>query len=208
MDSSSSILPRRMYSLPDTRHSLLVRLADPADIAAWSEFTEIYADAIYRYSRSRGLQDSDAREVVQEVLLVVHREVGSWRSSGRSGSFRAWLIETARRVCLRSIRNRARRDRATGGSSIVEKLLRVAGPADEDDDRDWERWAFCWAAGQIEREIEAATWRAFWLTAVEAVPPGEAAERLGMKIGSIYAAKCRVLARIRERVREISETER
>jgi hypothetical protein len=49
-----------MPLLPDTRYSLLARLSDPGDVAAWSEFIEIYEDAIYRYSRSRGLQDSDA----------------------------------------------------------------------------------------------------------------------------------------------------
>jgi len=196
--------------LPDTRYSLLARLSDPGDVAAWSEFIEIYEDAIYRYSRSRGLQDSDAREVVQHVLLVVHEAIGDWRPSGRAGSFRGWLIRTARRVCLRSLRDRSQRDRAVGGSSIVEKLHHLAAPdeADDTDERDWQHWAFCWAAGQIEREIEPATWRAFWLTAVEGIAAVDAAERLGMKIGTVYAAKCRVLARIRERVQELSRSQR
>ena len=195
--------------LPDTRYSLLARLSDPGDVAAWSEFIEIYEDAIYRYSRSRGLQDSDAREVVQHVLLVVHEAIGDWRPSGHAGSFRGWLIRTARRVCLRSLRDRSQCDRAVGGSSIVEKLHDLAAPdeADETDERDWQHWAFCWAAGQIEREIEPATWRAFWLTAVEGTEAVEAAERLGMRIGTVYAAKCRVLARIRERVQELSRSQ-
>ena len=30
------------------------------------------------------------------------------------------------------------------------------------------------------------------------------AAQLGMKTGSVYAAKCRVIARIRERIRELS----
>jgi len=59
-----------MANLPDTRYTLLARLSDPNDLSAWSEFAEIYEDAIYRYSRSRGLQDSDAWEVVQHVLLL------------------------------------------------------------------------------------------------------------------------------------------
>jgi RNA polymerase sigma-70 factor (ECF subfamily) len=198
-----------MPLLPDTRYSLLARLSDPGDVAAWSEFIEIYEDAIYRYSRSRGLQDSDAREVVQHVLLVVHEAIGDWCPSGRAGSFRAWLIRTARRVCLRSLRDRSQCDRAVGGSSIVEKLHDLAAPdeADDTDERDWQHWVFCWAAGQIEREIEPATWRAFWLTAVEGTAAVEAAGRLGMKIGTVYAAKCRVLARIRERVQELSRSE-
>ncbi len=197
-----------MPLLPDTRYSLLARLSDPGDIAAWSEFVEIYEEAIYRYSRSRGLQDSDAREVVQKVLLAIHQAVGDWHPSGRSGSFRGWLIETARRICLRALRDRSH-DCAVGGSSIVERLHELPAPEQVDDsERDWQRWAFCWAAGQIEREIEPATWRAFWLTAVEGVPSAEAARRLEMRIGTVYAAKCRVLARIRQRVHELSRCQR
>ena len=58
--------------------------------------------------------------------------------------------------------------------------------------------------GRSQREVAPATWRAFWLAAVDGLPPGEIAAQLGMKTGSVYAAKCRVLARIRERIRELS----
>lgn len=198
-----------MPVLPDTRYSLLARLSDPADAAAWAEFQETYEDAVYRYSRSRGLQDSDAREVVQHVLLVVHQAIGDWQPSGREGSFRAWLFRTARRVCLRSLRDQSQRDRAVGGSSVVDQLHRLAAPdaPGATEDLDWQRWAFCWAAGQIEREIEPASWSAFWLTAVEGISPAEAAQRLGMRIGTIYAARCRVLARVRKRVQELLRSE-
>ena len=71
----------------------------------------------------------------------------------------------------------------------------------------WEQWAFCWAAGLAQREIEPATWKAFWLTAVEGVAANEAASRLSMKVGSVYTAKCRTMARIRQLVAELSRSE-
>ena len=196
-----------MPQLPDTRYTLLARLSDPCDVAAWTEFTQIYEDAIYRYSRSRGLQDSDARDVVQQVLLVVHRAAGKWQPSGRTGSFRSWLRQTARRVCLRRLRDCRRADCAVGGSSVVERLhgLADAVPSGQAEELDRRRWAFCWAAGEVEREVEPKTWRAFWLTSIDGVPAAEAADQLGMKIGAVYAAKCRVLARIRQRIQEICE---
>ncbi len=196
-----------MTQLPDTRYTLLARLSDPCDVSAWAEFTETYEEAIYRYARSRGLQDSDAWEVVQQVLLVVHRAADTWRPSGRAGSFRTWLRRTARRVCLRCIRDRRRTDRALGGSSVVERLHMFAEPAASGRaaELDRRRWAFCWAIGDIEREVEPKTWRAFWLTAIDGIAAPQAADELGMKIGAVYAAKCRVLARVRERVQEICE---
>jgi RNA polymerase sigma-70 factor, ECF subfamily len=199
-----------MAFLPDTRYSLLARLGDPADAAAWSEFVQIYRDAIYRYSRSRGLQDSDALDVVQNVLVVTHQAVGEWQPSGQSGSFRAWLVQTAHRVCLRVLRERARCDRAIGGTSVIQQLHDAADPDLEmdADEADWQRWAFCWAAGQVQGEVTPATWNAFWLSAVEGVTAEEAAQKTGLRIGSVYTARCRVIARIRERVDELSRRER
>ena len=57
-------------ALPETRISLLTRLNDNADVAAWSEFCEIYERAIYGIAKKYGLQDADAREVSQDVLLI------------------------------------------------------------------------------------------------------------------------------------------
>jgi RNA polymerase sigma-70 factor (ECF subfamily) len=195
-----------MPSLPDTRYSLLARLAEPADTVAWSEFVAIYEEAIFRYSRTRGLQEADAQEVVQHVLLAVHQAIGGWKPTGRPGSFRAWLVRTAHRICLTALRDRQKCDRATGGTSVVQRLREVEDrdSAASGEERDWQQWAFCWAAGQVQLEVEPATWQAFWLAAVDGLPPDEVAAQLGMKTGSVYAAKCRVLARIRERTHELS----
>lgn len=195
-----------MPPLPETHYSLLARLAEPADFAAWSEFASLYEEAIFRYSRNRGLQDADAREVVQKVLIAVHKSIPSWKPTGRPGSFRAWLLETAHRVCLRALSDLRKCDRAIGGTSMLERLN---GFADADsvaysEERDWRQWAFCWAAGQVQRDVQPASWRAFWLTAVDGMPPDQVAAKLGMKTGAVYAARCRVLARIRERVRVLS----
>ncbi len=195
-----------MPSLPDTRYSLLARLVEPGDVAAWSEFMSIYEAAILRYSRNAGLQDADARDVVQRVLLAVHQAIAHWSPTGRPGGFRAWLARTAHRICLAALRDRQKWDRATGGTSILSRLGEIEDRdmAIEDEDRDWQQWAFCWAAGQVEREVAPTTWRAFWLTAVDGAPPNEVGARLGMRTGTVYAAKCRVLARIRERIHELS----
>jgi len=194
-----------MPRLPDTRHSLIARLSEPADVEAWSEFVGIYEQAIFRYSRSRGLQDADAWEVVQQVLLTVHQKVSQWRPNHQPGAFRCWLLRTAHRVCLHAFRDLVRCDRAAGGSGVENPIDHVPEATEIDDDRrDFERWAFCWAAGLVQREIDPVTWQAFRMTAVEGMSAAETAQRLGMKIGSVYTAKCRVIVRIRELVFELS----
>ena len=46
-----------MKSVPDTRESLLIRLSNPADEAAWREFLEIYRPVIYRLACRVGRRD-------------------------------------------------------------------------------------------------------------------------------------------------------
>jgi RNA polymerase sigma factor (sigma-70 family) len=198
-----------MAYLPDTRRSLLVRLAEPNDSAAWQEFLQTYEGAVLRYCRSRGLQETDARDVVQEVLLAVHGAMSSWEPSDRPGGFRTWLMRTTHNMCLKSLRVQARGERGLGGTSVREMLngVSAAREAECDDDAQWQRWAFCWAANQVEREVLPTTWQAFWLSAVEGQPATEVARRLDMRVGTVYASKCRVLHRIRERIQELTRNE-
>lgn len=196
-----------MPGLPETRYSLLARLADPADADSWSEFVRMYEQAVYRYSRSRGLQEADAWDVVQKVLLLVHQKIGQWMPSGEPGAFRAWLLRTAHYVCQRAVRDALRVDAAVGGSGLSERLLELPSNAAEPTDRDWQAWAFCWAAEIVRHEVELVTWNAFSLCAIDGIAASDAADRLGVKVGSVYTAKCRVMARIRELVQELSKDE-
>ena len=80
-----------MTSTPTTRASLLLRLRDSDDHAAWVEFVALYEPVIYRLLRRHGLQDADAREVMQELLVAVSGSIGRWDPARERGSFRGWL---------------------------------------------------------------------------------------------------------------------
>lgn len=195
-----------MAHLPDTRHSLLVRLADADDRAAWDEFVGLYRYAVLGYCRSRGLQPADAEEVLQEVLLVVHRKIAHWSPSGRTNSFRVWLLRTAHRQCLKSLRQRNRIVGTTDSANAQEldQVYELAANDISTIEADWQSWAFQWAAQQIQQEVEATSWQCFWQTAVQQRPAEQVAAKLNIRVGSVYTNKCRVLNKIRTRVQELS----
>ena len=64
------------------------------------------------------------------------------------------------------------------------------------------REIFRWAAERIRDEFRPETWDAFWLTAVDEKSVEEVAARLGMSCGAIYAARSRIMRRLREKVAE------
>lgn len=197
--------------LPDTRHSLLLRLGRREDEAAWREFLAVYEAGVYRHARRRGLQDSDARDVVQQVLVAVYAKAAVWQPGPQVGAFRAWLMRTTHNITVDCLRTRLRggvQDAEPVDEAAARSEPAAAMSADDDADRhDWERWAFAWAADIVRGEVAELTWEAFRRTPVEGRPPAEVATTLGLRIGSVYTAKCRVMGRVKELVAQLSRVE-
>src|SRR3954447_9305389 len=198
-----------MQTPPATRASLLVRLRDGHDQDAWRQFTRVYASLIYGFARSRGLQDADAADLMQEVLRTVARAVAQLEYDPGRGSFRSWVYTVTRNKLYNFLDRQRRQVRGSGDTDAKERLEGQPAPPDEADlwDREYERRVFTWATEQVRGEFQEATWQAFWLTAVEGKSAKEAGLQLGMSPGAVYVAKSRVLARLKEEVRQLEDTE-
>ena len=84
--------------LPTTQVTLLSRLRQvPTDESAWEEFVERYGRHIYRWCRQWKLQDADAEDVTQDLLLRLARKLPDF-AYDPSRSFRGWLKTVAHHV--------------------------------------------------------------------------------------------------------------
>jgi RNA polymerase sigma-70 factor (ECF subfamily) len=196
-----------MQPLPDTRATLLARLGDPTDGDAWREFTRLYAGVVYGFARRRGLQDADAADLMQDVLRSIAGHVGRLEYDPARGRFRNWLFTVTRNKLYTFLDGQRRRVRATGDPETRDRLETVEAPSDGTDewDREYERQRFAMAAEQVRGEFTASTWKAFWGTAVDGRPPKEVGAELKLSPGAVYVAKSRVLARLRDKVREMDD---
>src|SRR5262245_37050405 len=195
-----------MNDSPSTRYSLLLRLQDPQNHAAWAEFVEIYEPLVYGLARRKGFQDADARNVCQEVFQVVAKAAREWTARPNFGSFRAWLFGVARNLIASAFRQQRRHPRGTGNSDVQRMLDNQPDEADEDArvlETEYRRRLFRVAARSVESECSPATWQAFWQTAVQSREIAEVASELGMSPGSVYVARSRIVARLGRRVKEI-----
>ncbi len=193
---------------PATRPSLLVRIRDPRDGEAWSQFVEVYAPLIFGFARKHGLQDADAADLTQEVLHTVARSATRLDYDPQRGSFRGWLFTVVRNR-LRDFWDSQKRQHRGSGDSGVQKLLGEQ-PAPEKDlsllwDQEYERQLLAWAADQIRGTVQESTWQAFWQTAVEGKSGKEVAQALGMTVAAVYLAKSRVMVRLKDQVRQMEE---
>jgi len=182
-----------MRKPPSTRASLILRLRKPGDLEAWGQFSEIYEPFIFRIARSRGLQDADARDLTQEVMVRVARSVRDWDPDQSKGSFRGWLSRITRNVVVDFMRSSARKINV---SEFVEDVAEC--PESELYDLELRKQAFVWASEKVKPTFKEATWHAFWMTAVENKSVTETAEATGLSVGAVYIAKSRAMAKLRQ----------
>ena len=200
--------------IPDTKISLIMRLNQTNDSEAWSEFVAAYQPVILWVARRQGLQQADAEDIAQQVLASIARALKQRPHNPDQAKFRTWLYRVTHNAILNLIRRQQKPDRAIGGDTVNEWLVGAIAPGEYRDeyDKEYERAVFRWAAERVRREFQPQTWDAFWLNMVK----GDTAEIVATKIsekysrsfsaGSVYAAKSRVLKRIREKVEEFDDS--
>jgi RNA polymerase sigma-70 factor (ECF subfamily) len=196
-----------MATFPLTRASLLVRLRDPQDNAAWLDFVDLYAPLVYGYARKQGLQEADAADLCQEVLGAVAGSVNQLDYDPARGAFRNWLFTIVRRK-LSNWRRKMRHSPAENSGHSANQLLEQHPEPEASEtawDAEWEQRLFAWACAEVQRTVNPTTWQAFWMTAVDAQPGKQVAANLGMTVAAVYLARSRVFARLRELVQSVQE---
>jgi RNA polymerase sigma-70 factor, ECF subfamily len=194
-----------MSEFPETRQSLIVRIQSPSDDEAWSEFVAIYWPVVYRLARKRGLQDADAEDLSQKIIWAGRRAIRNWEPNPARGKFRFWLATVTRNAILNAL-TRKLPDAAVGGTSVRELMEQQTEPdrhVRENLEREYRRSLFRRAAQRIRQDFQNETWNAFWLTTVEGVGVEEAGRKLNKTVGSIYAARSRIMRRLRDEIQQM-----
>ena len=201
-----------MTQFPETRESLIVQIKDPSNRDSWGKFVDLYRPVIHRIALARGLQDADAQDLTQHVLMAVAASIGRWEKSTESTRFRHWLRRVTRNAILNAISRRPP-DQATGTSSYVNLLTELPERAvhSSDDETDslieleYRRELYLRAAAFVRTDVDPLTWQAFERTVIGGISNAQAAQELGKSIGTIYAARSRVMKRLRTAIAEIEE---
>jgi RNA polymerase sigma-70 factor (ECF subfamily) len=198
-----------MAEVPATRASLLVRLRDPRDGGAWSQFVDLYAPLVFGYARKQGLQDADAADLAQEVLLAVAGAIGRLEYDPARGAFRNWLFTIVRHKLARWWTIQTGASRASGDTATHDLLDQYPAPQAEDAAwrAEWEDRLFAWASEQVRREVQDSTWQAFWKTAIEGQSGKQTATALGLSVTAVYNARSRVRARLMQLIAALQPEE-
>lgn len=147
----------------------------PGDLA---RVYQDHFDFVWRSARRLGVPQSAVDDVVQEVFIVVHRQLASFE--GRS-SMKTWLFGILRNLVLRQRRSWARR----GREEILEESAVIAGEAGADEQL---------AESQARRVLHALLAgldddkrAVFVLAELEQMSAPDIAEATGLKLNTVYS---------------------
>jgi RNA polymerase sigma-70 factor (ECF subfamily) len=177
--------------------SLLEQLRRSPDEAAWARFVHLYSPLLFRWARQAGLDEADAGDLVQDVFVILLKELPRFELDP-AHSFRAWL----KTVVLNRWRNQVKRQARAPARHGDGAIAGVPAPdASLFEEQEYRRQLLGQALALLRPEFQAATWKAFQEHGLNGRPGAEVATELGMTVGAVYGAKCRVLARLREQLR-------
>jgi RNA polymerase sigma-70 factor (ECF subfamily) len=186
---------------------LLLRLRQaPQDQDAWAEFVDRYGRQIHAWCRRWGLQEADAQDVTQTVLLQLASKLQTF-SYDPSQRFRAWL-KTLTQHAWSDFLAGWRPGMKGSGDSGVQHLLDTVQARDElasHLQEAFDQELLQLAVARVRARVEERTWEAYQLTAQEGLSGAETAARLGMQVGTVYKAKSKVHAMLQETLRELDE---
>lgn len=189
-----------------TRPSLLLRLRDAGDEVAWSQFVGIYTPLIFAFCRGRGLSETDAGDVSQEVLRAVAGAIHRFEYDAERSSFRNWLFTVVRSKLNNFFTAQSRHPRLAGETTLQQLAETEAeSQLQETWQREYQLNLVRWAAGQIRPEFKPQTWDAFWRTAVQGETAETVAAELGLTLNALYIARSRVTVRVRQLVQTVEE---
>jgi RNA polymerase sigma factor (sigma-70 family) len=191
-----------------TRQSLLLRVRDLSDRAAWQDFVECYAPRVFAWCLRFRLQEADAADATQTVLMKLVEGLRSFEYDSERGRFRGWLKTVTRHVSADVARGW--RERGTGDSQFLETLHNLEQPAAadallEEVELGYQKELLRRAAVSVQVRVQPKTWDAYRLTCEQELSASQVAAQLGMPVSEVYVSKSRVLKMLREEIRRMDE---
>ncbi len=189
-------------SMDSTSASLLRRLQQPNQEAAWQRFVDLYAPLLFHWGRNHGLSTSDAADLSQDVLATLIDKLPEFQYDPKR-RFRGWL----RTITLNRANDLHRRNaaRPAAGLDAPSQDVSVASEVDLFAEQEYRRYLVQRALKVMRAEFRYESWQSCWKVIVEEQTVPATARALGISENSVRIAKCRVLKRLREELQGLLE---
>lgn len=178
-----------------TSHTLLERVRDPSDRAAWKRFYELYAPMLEGFARASGIAPDDAEDMRDECLALVAEKLPNFEYDRRKGAFKGWLYKLVRGRVIDLLR---RPREGNADTALLAGLLDPQPSPDDAWERIWREEHLRFALQEASKRLSERTYQTFVLLLLEELSVEEVCERMGMNANQVYKAKAQALRHVRE----------
>jgi RNA polymerase sigma factor (sigma-70 family) len=195
-----------------TRSSLVKRLRNWEDHGSWQDFFDTYWKLIYSVAIKAGLSEAEARDVVQETVLAVAKQMREDGYDRTKSSFKNWLCLITRRRIIDHFRKRTDpkvrpSPRARDGTSRTDTIYRVPDPAslnlDSVWEEEWQKNLLDAAIERVKRHVTPKLFQIFDLSVRRELPVAEVKAILKVNAAQVYLARHRVGGLIKNEVKRL-----
>ncbi len=185
--------------MDDTSHSLLDQLCCADDGDSWRRMHELYGPLLRGWLARYDVQDADADDLIQDVMIVVAKELPNFRHNQQIGAFRNWL----RRILVNRLRNfwRGRgRDVASGDSEIARRLNEFEDAHSQLTqiwDQEHDQYVIRRLLELVEPRFSETVRTAFRRLALDGAKGRDVAAELNLSVSAVFDAKSRVTRELR-----------
>ena len=192
----------RHFNNETTRSSVIRAVANTENEAAWQRFFDLYAGFVFSIARSKGLNDTDADDIVQMVFSDLARNLPSFKYDREKGRFRSYLAALVKWRVIDRLKA-VRRD-ADLKADFMEEVKSAATTEDEDfEEREWQSAAMEETLRRIKPEVRPEHYAAFVASAVEGQDTDVVTKLYGISRDSLYQIRKRLTVKLREKLAEV-----
>ena len=170
------------------------------DQTAWNLFYSTYSTRINAWCSRWGTAPDEIEDVIQETMLSVLKKIDLFNYDPQR-SFRAWLKTVAWRT-WKKFENKTTTARLSGHLKFARNELLLNAQSDFMKQfelmADYEIMSI--ACHRVRLRIESKTWDIFVMTDCNNMAGTVVADQMGLSIGAVHTASCRVRKMIRDEV--------
>ncbi|VGO18696.1 RNA polymerase sigma factor [Pontiella sulfatireligans] len=191
----------------NTRYTLIQRVQENQDEHSWEEFLQAYQPYIQAIIRNMNINEHDAEDIVQQVMLKVWKKIGEIDNDPNK-RFRSWL-STVTSNCVKDFIRKRKQDVARLEKAAQDETLSYINSIrlpdiEEIAERRWGVHVFNLALERIDGLFSGKAIQVFMLS-LEGMPVDVIAQRMELKENSVYRLKNRVKERLALEIKQLRE---
>ena len=190
----------RHFNNETTRSSVVKAVTDTENTAAWNRLFDLYAGFVFSMARHKGLNETDADDIVQVVFADLARNLPAFKYDREKGRFRSYLTGL---VNWRVVDRLKASKRDAELKSAFWEEAKSAGGDDDFSEREWQTAAMEEALRRMKPSVSPEHYAAFVASAVEGQDTDVVTKLYGISRDNLYQIRKRITAKLQEKATEV-----